>query len=117
MKRSPLNRKSSLKRTGFSRKRSKKMEQIYVERRKLVEKMLAEKPYCQACPVFAKHDGLSSYIRHGSVDVHELVRRSQGGSILDESNCITVCRPCHRRIGENPELAYFLGLAKRSWEK
>jgi hypothetical protein len=106
-----------MKRTGFSRKRSKKMEKIYVERRKLVEKMLAERPYCEACPVFAKHDGVVSYIRHGSVDIHEVLRRSQGGSITDESNCMAVCRPCHGRIGENPELAFFLGLAKRSWDK
>lgn len=117
MKRTPLNRKSSLKRTGFSRKRSKKMEAIYVERRKLVAKMLSENPYCQACPVFAKHDGVVSYVRNGSVDIHELVRRSQGGSILDESNCMAVCRSCHTRIGDNPELAFTLGLAKRSWEK
>lgn len=117
MKRSPLNRKSQLKRTGFSRRRSKKMEETYKERRKLVERMLAERPYCEACPVFAKHDGMVSYVRFGSVDIHELVRRSQGGSILDESNCMAVCRGCHRRIGENPELAFYLGLAKRSWEK
>jgi len=93
------------------------MEETYKERRKLVERMLGEQPYCQACPVFARHDGVATYVRNGSVDIHELVRRSQGGSILDESNCMAVCRPCHMRIGNNPQLAFDLGLAKKSWER
>jgi hypothetical protein len=50
------------------------------------------------------------------VDVHELVRRSQGGSILDEANLLAVCRECHRRIGDYPALAFSLGLAKHGWE-
>lgn len=50
------------------------------------------------------------------MDIHELKRRSQGGSILDESNCMAVCRECHRRIGNYPALAFELGLAKHGWE-
>lgn len=106
-----------LKRGGPLKKRSKKQEDLYVERRKLVERMLSERPFCEACPVFAKHDGKATYTRYGSMDIHELVRRSQGGSIVDESNCIAVCRPCHTRIGNNPALAFELGLAKRGWER
>lgn len=98
------------------RRRSKKKEKEYVERRRLVAKMLSERPYCEACPVFAKHDGLVTFVRRGSIDVHELKRRSQGGSITDESNCIAVCRECHRRIGNHPALAFELGLAKHGWE-
>ena len=99
------------------RRRSPKKEKEYRERRVLVERLLSEKPWCEACPVFAEHDELTSYRRNRSVDLHELVRRSQGGSILDESNIICVCRPCHRRIGDYPELAFKLGLAKHGWEK
>jgi 5-methylcytosine-specific restriction endonuclease McrA len=97
------------------RSRSKKKQREYVERRKLVKRLLEDRPYCEACPVFAEHDQAGSYVRNGSVDIHELKRRSQGGSITDESNCMAVCRPCHRRIGDYPELAVDLGLAKRSW--
>jgi 5-methylcytosine-specific restriction endonuclease McrA len=97
--------------------RSKKMEEKYVDRRKLVKKVLTERPGCQACPVFAQHDGLVVYRINQSTDVHELVRRSQGGSILDEENVLAVCRKCHTRIGEYPELSFNLGLAKHSWEK
>ncbi len=99
------------------RSRSKKKQREYVERRKLVKRMLEERPYCEACPIWASHDGKRSYVRNGSVDIHELKRRSQGGSITDESNCIAVCRPCHDRIGREPQLAVDLGLAKKSWMK
>jgi 5-methylcytosine-specific restriction endonuclease McrA len=99
------------------RHRSKKKEAEYRLRRPLVERLLNERPYCEACPIFAKHDELATYTRKGSVDVHELVRRSQGGSILDESNLMCVCRMCHTRIGNYPQLAFDLGLAKHSYER
>ena len=79
--------------------------------------MLEEHPMCQACPVFAEHDKLATYVRRASVDVHEIIRRSQGGSILDKNNLMCVCRPCHNRIGNNPQLSFDLGLAKHGWER
>lgn len=99
------------------RHRSKKKEAEYRLRRPLVEKMLNEYPMCQACPVFASHDGKTTYTQKKSVDIHEIVRRSQGGSILDEKNLLAVCRDCHRRIGNYPALAFELGLAKHGWEQ
>lgn len=99
------------------RHRSKKKEAEYRQRRPLVEKLLNEKPLCEACPVFAEYDGLATYIINKSVDIHELIRRSQGGSILDEENLIAVCRKCHNRIGNYPALAFELGLAKHAWDE
>ena len=99
------------------RHRSKKKEAEYRLRRPLVERLLQERPFCEACPVFAVHDEKATYVRRVSVDVHELVRRSQGGSILDESNLMCVCRECHRRIGNYPALAFELGLARHGWER
>lgn len=99
------------------RHRSKKKEAEYRVRRPLVARLLEERPWCEACPVFATHDGKVVYNRQRSVDIHEIKRRSQGGSILDESNLLAVCRDCHRRIGNYPELAFSLGLAKRGWEE
>ena len=98
------------------RRRSKKKEAQYVLRREVVSRLLAERPFCQACPVFAKHDGKMTYVRRGSVDIHELKRRSQGGSILDEDNLLAVCRECHNRIGREPQLAFDLGLSRHGWE-
>lgn len=79
--------------------------------------MLEERPWCEACPVFAAHDGKVTYRRQPACDVHELVRRSQGGSILDESNCMTVCRGCHRRIDHSPALSFELGLLREGWTR
>lgn len=109
-------RKKLLKQKTPLAKRSKKTEELYIERRKLVKKVLSERPLCEACKIFAKHDGKVTYNHHLSKDLHEIIRRSQGGSILDESNILAVCRPCHVRITANPELAFSLGLAKHSWE-
>ena len=99
------------------KKRSEKTEKIYVERRKIVERILSDRAWCEACPVFAKYDGRVTYLRKRSQDVHEIVRRSQGGSILDEQNLMAVCRPCHERIGKYPKISFDLGLAKESWKK
>lgn len=101
----------------FINHRSKKREEDYKIRRPLVERLLKEKPYCEACKVFAEHDGKTTFVHKQSQDIHEIVRRSQGGSILDEANLMAVCRPCHQRIGNYPQLAFDLGLAKRGWEK
>ena len=75
------------------RYRSAKKEKEYVERRKLVVRLLEEKPWCEACPVFAEHDEKKMYKRNQSSDLHELKRRSQGGSILDEENIICPLKP------------------------
>lgn len=98
------------------RPRSKKKEAEYRLRRPLVARLLSERPWCEACPVFAQHDGLVTFARRPAVDVHEIVRRSQGGSILDEENLMCVCRPCHSRIGRETGLAFDLGLAKHAWD-
>ena len=112
-----MERGKGLKRTGRLNPRSAKTKKKYEERRPLVERLLSERSWCEACPVFAEHDQKPTYVRRRSVDVHEIVRRSQGGSILDEANLLCVCRDCHRRIGNYPELAFQLGLAKHGWER
>jgi len=97
------------------RYRSKKQETIYRQRRPLVERLLRERPACEACPVFAAYDGAVVYNRRPSSDIHELKRRSQGGSILEERNLLSICRQCHTNIGNNPALSESLGLALPGW--
>ena len=84
--------------------RSRKMEAIYRKRRPLVERMLAENPMCQRCMI------------RPSTDVHEIKSRARGGSILNESNCVALCRTCHDWITENPARAKQEGWLKNSWE-
>jgi 5-methylcytosine-specific restriction endonuclease McrA len=98
------------------RYRSSKKEAEYKLRRPLVARLLEERPLCEACPIFAAHDERGAYGRRQSVDIHELKRRSQGGSILDENNLMAVCRPCHTRIGNYPQLAFDLGLSRHGYE-
>lgn len=87
------------------RARSKKMSQKYVERRKLVAEMLEHYPSCQRCEV------------QRSTEVHEILSRARGGSILDKNNCVALCRSCHHWITTNPLAAAAQGWLKNSWEK
>lgn len=45
-------------------------------------------------------------------DLHEIVRRSQLGSIVSEENCIPVCRPCNTALADGPAWGYRLGLIR-----
>lgn len=121
LKRTPLKRGSSqLKRTPLAR-RSKKTKDLYVERRAIVQEMLAAQPNCVACKLWAAfdlHKGKQSNIIvnvNKTRDIHELVNRSQGGSITERRNLLAVCRPCHNRITTEPKDAERLGLHLESW--
>lgn len=113
---SGLSTKSRLRTKTKIKHRSKKKEAEYVERRKVVSRLLGERPWCEACPIYARKDEKISYVRRKSQDIHELKRRSQGGSILDEENLMAVCRRCHERIGANPAESFELGLSVHGWE-
>lgn len=120
MKRSPLVRKTPMKR-GSSlqsrtylrqkvplKKRSDKMAEIYKnERIPLVIEMLAESPWCAA-----RLQGCT----HRSVDVHEVKSRGRGGSITDKANCRTLCRHCHDWITTHPKWSKEHGWSKSSWD-
>ncbi len=120
LKRTPLKRGSSqLKRTPL-KKRSDKMSEKYVERRSTVQQLLSERSHCEACLVWASYDyqtgkSDSLFVKHNrSKDIHELVNRSQGGSILELENLLAVCRPCHNRITTEPLISEMLGLHLKS---
>jgi len=91
------------------------MEAIYRERRPLVERLLGEREACEACPAWAGYDGKATFQQRNSQDIHEILNRSQGGSILDEKNLLAVCRPCHSRITQNPKEAELAGLHLPGW--
>lgn len=90
--------------------RSKKTEAKYVERRKLVSSILTERPNCEACDLYNMFDFSNLGQVNDSGEVHEIVLRSQGGDILDESICLAVCRRCHARVDEDRDVAMLLGL-------
>lgn len=93
MKRSPI------------KPRSRKRTLMYVERRKLVAELLQKYPQCQRCAT------------KKSTEVHEVLSRARGGSILDPANCVALCHYCHSWITTNPKEATEQGWLKNSWEK
>jgi hypothetical protein len=129
MKRSPLQRKTALTsstplrskaplkaKRGLTtrqrlRPRSKKMEEIYKERRPFVERFLSENPKCQV------HWDENCF--EWSKDVHEIKPRSAGGKIVggDDKEYLAVCRYCHTMIDLHPQEAHDRGYRKWSWEE
>jgi hypothetical protein len=112
--------------------RSKKREAAYAGdatkegRRRFVARILRERPACEAGKLIGRYlmrDRLGStaicelWFRFDactgdSVDVHEKLARSAGGSIVDDANVLAVCRPCHDWIGNHPKEALALGLRR-----
>ena len=85
---------------------SKKRAILNRQRAKFVKKVLAEVPYCEA-----RLDGCT----HRSTDVHEILTRARGGSIIDRKNVAALCRRCHGFITVNPEWSQANGWMLSSW--
>jgi hypothetical protein len=85
-----VNRSSSL------RAQSPKRAALAPARRAFVAGHLAEIPLCEA--------GLSG-CEGKATEVHETLRRSQGGDILDDTITLSLCHACHRWITEHPDEA------------
>lgn len=115
MKRSPIERRTPLKRGAPPERKtrlrpvSKKREALNRARRAFVAGFLAAHPRCQAGPLILPVDHRHRCHLH-SVDVHEVVTRARGGDILDPGNCRAICRACHDWIHEHPAAATGLGL-------
>lgn len=97
------------------RRRSDKREKEYIERRKLVARLLKERPLCEACPILAVNEGKVTFSHRSSQDIHEIMPRSAGGSILDEDNLLALCRLCHTFVTQNPKMAANMGLHLPGW--
>jgi hypothetical protein len=77
--------------------------------------ILERRPVCETCPRIA---GLVDVrCSYDAVDVHEVLARSAGGSITDESNVLTTCRWAHDWIGDHPNEATKLGLRRSRYNR
>ena len=85
------------------RYRSKKTTRAYVQRRKLVAEILDD-AVCARCQSAR------------ATEVHEILTRARGGSILDKDNCVALCHNCHSFITVNPKQAHDEGFMRHSWE-
>jgi hypothetical protein len=81
-----------------------------VERRQLVVRLLRERPRCEIR--WACQGALS-------VDVHERLKRSRGGNILDpdQAHMVTTCRACHELTEAEPAEAERRRVLLPSWHK
>lgn len=71
------------------RARSSGRQRLYALRRSIVAGLLADEPLCQRCQ--------QAY----AIDVHELLPRGRGGSIVDRDNLVVLCRDCHDQITDH----------------
>lgn len=85
-------------------------------RRDLVARLLADRPWCEVCQQLRTTENPDALVLP-SRDVHEVLRRSAGGDILDPSNCLAVCRPHHDRIHRSPTWAMERGFLKSRYER
>lgn len=108
MRRTPLVRKTPLARGAVRlarraiKPRSSKRDAEMVERRALVVDVLTARPVCERCKAAR------------STDVHEVVTRGRGGSILDRENVRAICRACHDWTHSHPTEASQEGWLRRS---
>ena len=91
------------------RPRSAAMSAVYVKRRILVAVFLAERPFCEAA--------IPGLCTGRTVDVHELLSRARGGSILDEDGLLALCRACHDHVTAEPLWAEGHGLAMATGQR
>jgi hypothetical protein len=121
VKRSPLQRKTPLNRGDSQLKRtplkqvSKKRAKLNRERASFVKSYLSRQSTCEAGRVIEIDDK-----RHRcsitAVDVHEMLTRARGGSIVDESNVLALCRSCHDWIHANPKRATELSFLRSQYD-
>lgn len=83
------------------RYRSAKMVALYRQRRPLVAEILADRPWCEI--------RWDERCQLRSDCVHELRKRSQGGSILDPANLVAACHVCNGLVEDWPIQAHDRG--------
>jgi hypothetical protein len=137
MKRTGGPKRSGIKRVASEFKRaavnpvSDKRKKLNPERRAFVARILAERPRCEGPSylrtIVAELHGVDQSIvlsalracglNARSTEVHEKLKRSRGGSIVDDANVAALCRRCHRFTEEYPRLSTMAGLLIPSWQR
>jgi len=103
------NKRSSL------RKRSKGRQEFMKDVRvPMIQELVEAGHRCEIGPLLQKH-GLDGWRDcRGCIEgLHELRKRSAGGSLVNPDNLIPSCNPCNGWVEDNPEEALILGLVLR----
>lgn len=116
MKRSPLPRRTPLGRSLLRKSRTPETPQqihraeLEAQREVFRREQLAKFPICQL-----QVTSLCRKWKNPSTDLHEIVLRSRGGSIVDPTNILCVCRWCHVLLQTHPLFAECIGAMLPSW--
>jgi len=95
-----------VKRTPLN-KISKARTALNIKRRAFVQDILEERPECEA--------HIPRVCSRYACDVHEILTRARGGSILDPENVLALCRDCHTFITINPGFSQEHGFTVHAW--
>lgn len=111
-RRTPLAARSGLARGGALPARSAKTEKVYEARRPLVAEILDSRRWCEA--------QIPGVCLGQATQVHEVLTRGRGGSILDPDNLLALCGAgpagCHPHITGHPKWADLWGFTLPGWE-
>lgn len=110
-----LNRGSSqLKRTPLKQRSEKRSKLMKEERVPLIQALVKAGFSCEIGPVL-DHHGIAESVncRNKIEGLHELRKRSAGGSLVNRNNLIPACIPCNGWVEDYPAVAHELGLVVR----
>ncbi len=102
MKRTPLRRRTQLRRVPFMRRPTARSPELDAAKRHVYAR---SNGVCEAMIV-----GVCTYRAR---EVHHVLRRSQGGTDHPD-NLVDLCPDCHRWVHANPAAAYEAGLLRRN---
>lgn len=110
---------ANLQRRTRLRNRSNAKARQMADRRRLVARLLDQSPWCEVGPVIHQVDPAWPCTRRAE-GLHELRKRSAGGSLTNLDNLRRACNRCNCWVEDHPVTARRLGLVVRSgdptWE-
>lgn len=112
---STLKSGGALKRTELN-KRSEKRKRIMQDDRIPLIKQLVEAGFgCEIGPVLEHYgEADARHCRHRIEGIHELRKRSDGGSLINRDNLVPACNFCNGWVEDHPAKAREFGLVIRS---
>lgn len=120
-RKTPLEGGSELARTELAPRSDKRKQLMADERVPTIKAMQAEGRRCEIGPTLIHYAMIAPSECHGRIEgLHELRKRSAGGSLVNPDNLIPSCNRCNGWVEDNPEDAYVLGFVVREgdddWE-
>lgn len=106
------------KRTRLKPRSSKRSNFMKDVRIPMIEELVEAGARCEIGPVLIK-TGLSGGTNcRGRIEgLHELRKRSAGGSLVNPDNLVPACNPCNTWVEDNPDDAHVLGLVLRDGDE